>query len=288
VISLPGADPTRIEYTRKDSVDKTVRAEIARQIAEQRAKEAKGKLTWTDPQTAWKNRGAAGYEGEPVGHDGFDNRLPYGAYDRYRIQNCRIYMTNGDEITLEQVPDEVPHGIAPHPIGAWTHSCSICEHRAEGPCRMRELVSRQLETYKKNAASLDPFLCKLCFKFTANAPDDYTDHMLSEHPAEIAKRHGIGETSSSPDKPSFVGSPHLGPEASPPPAPPSTAVEPDPNRTTTVSTFEPTMKYEATTTLGPAKVPYLSAVCEVSTCRRVFGSESALKRHITVKHTPKG
>lgn len=284
-MNLPGADPTRIEYTRADSVEKVVRQEVARQAAEQLAKERKGKLTWTDPKTAWKNRGAPGYNGEPVGTDGFDNRLPYGAYDRYRIQNCRIYMTNGTEITLEQVPDEVPHGIAPSPVGAWTHSCSICEHRAEGPCRMRELVSRQLEIYKKNATSLDPFLCKLCFKFTANEPDEYTDHMLSEHPAEIAKRHGIGEVaSSSPDKASFVGSLHLGPEASPPPAPPSS---PAPKGTATP--FEPTMKYEHTTTLGEvkkpeAKIPHLSSICEYEGCRRVFGGEAALKRHITVKH----
>lgn len=271
---------------RAESVDPHVREVIQQEIDKRLEKDKRAKLTWSTPKQAWSQRGVRGPEGvekfvgKPIGTDGFDMKLPYMSYNgEYYVQNCRIYLSNGQRIKLSEVRNDALPYHAP---------CPHCRER-NTPCTVQEYVGRQLEVWKKQAMELDPMLCRYCFEFTAPTPDEYADHLATMHPDHLGMRLGLGlatpgtGTSSGSSSTSEGGTAEAAP-SSPPPS--SLDV---PRGTTTVDDLAAAPIPVSMTPPNPAPVvKNVSHICGEIGCGRRFQKQSALKRHLTVTHNRRG
>ena len=89
----------------------------------------------------------------------------------YFIQNANLYLSNGSPTTLDEIGQIEGEG-------SFTYV----------------YVTRALESFLEEAITKDPSLCKMCRSFRAPSPDDYMQHMFSEHPAQAMKVVGLVET----------------------------------------------------------------------------------------------
>ena len=288
-VGLPGLDPNVAQYTKVTFVDKQVKAAVDAEMARQREKSQRTKLTWTNPDDGWAKRGAKGAAlivGQPIGNDGFDKKLPYMSYNgTYYVQNCRYYGSNGDALREEQIP------ATPIPF----HVCAICQYRDEGPCSIREIMQRQMASYRAQALSLDPMLCKYCYEHTADSPDEYADHIAMAHPDRLGQRLGLGNAT--PGASSSSGHP-LHPEgaaASTPPSPPPSFDVPKGTTTRPVvrdlTETIPVSRLHRQPVVKP-DIDGLTHLCQVETdgkvCGREFSRKPDLKRHQTTTHKIRG
>lgn len=93
--------------------------------------------------------------------------LPYVNIERkYFIQNCRVFLSNGDETTLAKV----------------------FELEAGGPRYLT--VASALEQHLKDAIVHDPGLCKHCTRFRSDAVDVMMQHLIDEHPDVLVRMTG--------------------------------------------------------------------------------------------------
>lgn len=90
--------------------------------------------------------------------------LPYWTVDtkQYYIQNNRVYLPNGQRVTLDEV----------------------FEREGGAGCFLR--VKKALEDYKKLSIAISPSLCKVCGEFEAPSNDAYMKHMIEKHADHVA------------------------------------------------------------------------------------------------------
>lgn len=284
-LNLPGMDPERYALKTAVSIDPHVKEVIAQEVERRLEKERRTKLTWSSPEKAWKQRGVAdpNWVGKPIGTDGFDLKLPYMSYNgEYYVQNCRIYLSNGTRISLEEVRNDALPLHAP---------CPNCRER-NFPCTVREYVGRQLDQWRKQAVALDPMLCRFCFEHTADSPDEYAVHLASVHPEKIGQRLGFGLATPEPGSSSGSSSPSPShsegePVETTPPAPPPPPLV-VPKGTTTIDAA-PAKGPIPVSTVAPApkEEERGTFICGEANCGRAFEKKSALKRHGTRSH-PRG
>ncbi len=289
-VGLPGLDPSIGQYTKVDLVSPHVKEVIAAEMARQRDKEKRTKLTWTSPEDGWAKRGAKGaakFVGMPIGTDGFDKKLPWMSYNGiFFVQNCRYYLSNGDQITEEQIP------ATPIPF----HVCALCQYRTAeegGACSIREVMQRQMASYRAQALSVDPMLCKYCFEHTADSPDEYAEHLAIAHPDKLGQRLGLGSATPgpSPSSPVVPSSSEGTAEVTPPPPPPPSFDVP--RGTTTMEAAGPIpVSLTRTGPILPPPIPGMVHLCTVDrdgkACGREFNRQPDLKRHQTTVHKIRG
>jgi hypothetical protein len=148
-----------------------------RMFAERVEQDSKTRLSWGD---------RAKYRtplGKPVPVDPrravgkLDKRLAYkGPYYGFFVQNGKILLGNGQEVSIAQVPEtkeltevdertHLPHTVTVHP---------------------RDLVRQGLESWQHEAAVLDNLMCPFCFVGN-DSPADYAIHLAGKHPKELAE-----------------------------------------------------------------------------------------------------
>jgi hypothetical protein len=95
--------------------------------------------------------------------------LPYILVDRrYYLQNMRIYKTNGEETSLDEIAEEDGTGLL------YMH------------------VKEAYENLKIESGKADPNLCQWCYLFSAKTQKDYLEHMVQSHP-EVVQKVALGE-----------------------------------------------------------------------------------------------
>ena len=138
--------------------------------------------------------------------------LPYFNYRGvYIIQNAKVFLSNGEPTNLEYIRT------------ATTDTCEMCRQDGESwrnikpreKCCLYADVARGLDTFRRDAASRDPLLCKVCLSYVARNIEDYADHRENTHPIRKAESNPPGD-------------PDPGPVPEPEPAP---APEPVPSLT---------------------------------------------------------
>ena len=148
-----------------------------RMFAERVEQNSKTRLSWGD---------RAKYRtplGKPVPVDPrravgkLDKRLAYkGPYYGYYVQNGKILLGNGKEVSIAEVPEEKEITE----VNERTH----LPHTVK--VRPRELVQQGLETWQREAAMLDTLMCPFCFVGN-DSPADYAIHLAQKHPKELAE-----------------------------------------------------------------------------------------------------
>ena len=90
--------------------------------------------------------------------------LPYVFVDRrYYIQNCRIFRSNGTEITLEDAFKEL-----------------------DGKAYIR--LTEAYEEHLRRAVIHDPSLCKHCKKYRTTGTEDMLQHLVNDDPEIVSGR----------------------------------------------------------------------------------------------------
>jgi len=132
----------------------------SKMLAEKRSLNERTRLSWNHDKTPILG------EGKFVGDVCLS--LPYVNIERkYIIQNCRIFRTNGEELSLEQ----------------------LFEAEADKGLYLR--VSKAYEQHLKEAKVHDPGLCKHCSKFRSDSLETMMQHIVDEHPDVLAKMAGV-------------------------------------------------------------------------------------------------
>jgi hypothetical protein len=147
--------PQGVKFIPEESTD--LKSVIEKVTKIQREQAARTLLTW-DP----KHLPVSG-EAKMVG-DELCLSLPYVLVDRrYYIQNVRIYRTNGEETSLDEISEEDGTGLL------YMH------------------VKEAYENHKAEAVKADANLCQWCFLFSAKTQKDYLKHMVEVHPDVVTK-----------------------------------------------------------------------------------------------------
>ncbi len=139
-------------------------------LAEKHRLNRNTRLTWNKGETPLDNPDNGKFVGEVC------LSLPYVFVDRkFYIQNCRVFRSNGTEISMEQLFKEV-----------------------DGALYLR--VDAAYQEHLAQAVVHDPQLCKSCKLFRAKTPDDMLRHLISDHPDLVAKMAGIEEQAPADDE----------------------------------------------------------------------------------------
>jgi hypothetical protein len=203
------------------SVESQIESAIAKKFAEEKERGKNVKMTWTTRTEAWNRVGGPGRRSRPVGTEGMDIGLPGMWFEKlYFLQNSRLFLSNGHEISIKDVPDRARAG----------HSCAVCELRQEfaddavpvfKPCTLRELIVRMMVALNATAEAYDPNLCKHCHKFSSDNGEETAMHLFTEHPeilmGKLPKPAAVSPTAASSGVVSSSVAP--GPVASTPPVP---------------------------------------------------------------------
>jgi len=107
--------------------------------------------------------------------------MPYAFYQGYVYQNGKLMNAGGVLVDLEDVPEKDLKG---NPL--------------------RSFIVAMMANHDEQAILADPALCKFCRRHSAADADDYTRHMVIEHPEEILKMSGdpvVPRELVDPDKP---------------------------------------------------------------------------------------
>ncbi len=129
---------------------------ISKMLAEKRSLNERTRLSWDPSQVPIKG------EGKFIGDVCLS--LPYiNIEKKYFIQNCRLFKSNGTEITNEQ----------------------LFELEFGGPLYLR--VQEILKNHLDEAVVHDPALCTHCRKFRAEGLEAMMQHVIDVHPEVIAK-----------------------------------------------------------------------------------------------------
>lgn len=90
--------------------------------------------------------------------------LPYIMLEkRYYIQNSRVFRSNGQRVTMDEV------------------------YELEGAGPTFTLVKKALENFNAMAGQVSESLCKHCYAYDAPSYELYTKHMVDEHADVMAK-----------------------------------------------------------------------------------------------------
>lgn len=188
-VSLPaGLDAVNVV-----GIEKQINDAIEKKWKEEKERGRNVKMTWSTTKEAWSRVNRAS-NAQPVGTEGMDVRLPGMWFEKlYFLQNGRIYLSNGHEITINDIPNRARVG----------HVCAICELRTNGfddehqgtfrPCTLRELVAREFEALNRVAEEYDPSLCVHCHRFSSDVGSVMAMHLFKEHPEVV-----MGQISSQP------------------------------------------------------------------------------------------
>lgn len=155
----------------RDLARQTPESTASKMLAEKRNLNERTKLSW-DPKK-FPVKGEAKFVGGTVDDEGNHTggvclSLPYVLIDRkYYIQNCRIFKTNGQELTLQSVYD-LENG---------------------SPLYLR--VADAFQIHLDQAVVHDPNLCKHCRQFQAKDAEDMLQHIIDIHPDVVARMAGI-------------------------------------------------------------------------------------------------
>ena len=150
-----GIQSGEMAITMKTSVEKLVSKILGEKLAKDRAT----KLTWSTTDKRLP-------KDKMIGTEGLNLRREYivlGRKEKIFIQNCKIYLANGKQISIEDVPDVI-----------------------------RAAVIESYENHKRQALAADDALCPYCLEigmsFTAASHQQYADHMLKNHADVLLKK----------------------------------------------------------------------------------------------------
>lgn len=164
-------DWAKPEGVTRDYVRQTPEHMAGKTLAEKRSLNERTRLSWNPNKVPLRGQGkfVGGTENAKGEHQGgVCLSLPYTLVDRkYYIQNCRVFKTNGDEVTLEQVFE-------------WENG---------SPLYLR--VKEALVNYLSQAVEHDAQLCKHCRTFRAETMEGLMQHTFEQHPEIVAKMAGI-------------------------------------------------------------------------------------------------
>jgi hypothetical protein len=143
----------------------------SKSLAEKRSLNERTRLSWNPTKVPLKGQGkfVGGTEDARGEHKGgVCLSLPYVLVDRkYYVQNCRVFKTNGDEVTLQSVFD--------------------AENGSPLYLRVKEALTNHLD----QAVAHDPQLCKTCMQFRAATMEELMRHTFEAHPEVVARMAGI-------------------------------------------------------------------------------------------------
>lgn len=132
----------------------------SKMLAEKRSLNERTRLSWDPNKVPIKG------DGRFVGQVCLS--LPYVIVDKkYYVQNCRLFKSNGEEVTLEQI-FELENG---------------------GSLYLR--IKEVLDNHLKDALAHDPQLCKYCKKQRFDTTEAFMQHVVDEHPDVIATMAGV-------------------------------------------------------------------------------------------------
>lgn len=204
--------PAGLDAVSVTGIDEQINKAIDKKLKEERERGKSVKMTWTSTREAWARVNRA-TNAQPVGTEGMDTRLPGMWFERmYFLQNGRIYLSNGHEISLKEIPDRARIG----------HSCAICELRMDRfddehqpafkPCTMREIIARMVKAMNEVAVEYDPSLCTHCYRFSSDIGSVMAMHLFKEHPEVVMAEVGRSQAPQ-PDRPVAASSPAPSPSS---------------------------------------------------------------------------
>lgn len=144
--------------------------EVAAIVMAETRKLAKGtKLTWNPDKLPIAGKA------KMIGNE-LCLSLPYVLVEkRYYIQNSRVFLSNGQRVTLDEV----------------------YEREGGAGCYLR--VKEALDNFNAMAVEASDSLCKYCFAYEAPSHELSTKHMIEKHPDIIAKMIKGEDPDSEPD-----------------------------------------------------------------------------------------
>jgi hypothetical protein len=153
----------------------------AKMLAEKNDLNKRTRLSWNKDKFPLRGEGkyVGGEDDEKGLHKGgVCLSLPYvNVEKKYYIQNCAIFKTNGDEVTLEQV------------------------FKAENGGAVYLRVVEAFDNYKKGALEHDEALCRHCLRYRSESTTAMLQHMVDEHPDVVAAMAGVNLESKPHPKP---------------------------------------------------------------------------------------